>query len=192
MARTREFDRDIALDRALRLFWLKGYDSTSMQNLVDETGVNRASMYATFGNKHALFQAALDRYNEFVENDFLAPLRENGPALERIRSFLQGVIEAQISGEHPACLMIKSSLAVNPGSQETRDQIDRFIQSVDDAFLKAVKEAQAGGEIAPERNADELARYLTYTMQSLIVSAAMRRSQATTEAHLDNALKALA
>lgn len=191
MARTREFDRDIALDRALRLFWLKGYDSTSMQNLVDETGVNRASMYATFGNKHALFQAALERYNEFVENDFLAPLRENGPARKRIEGFLRSVIESQISGEHPACLMIKSSLAVNPGSQETRDQIDRFIRSVDDAFLQAVKEAQAGGEIAPERNPDELARYLTYTLQSLIVSAAMRRSRAVTESHLRNALEAL-
>ncbi len=191
MARTREFDRDIALDRALRLFWLKGYDSTSMQNLVDETGVNRASMYATFGNKHALFQAALDRYNELVETDFLAPLKGTGPARQRIESFLRGVIESQISGEHPACLMIKSSLAVNPGSQETRDQIDRFIRNVDDAFLQAVKDAQAGGEIAPERDAEETARYLTYTMQALIVSAAMRQSQATSEAHLANALKAL-
>jgi TetR/AcrR family transcriptional repressor of nem operon len=191
MARTREFDREIALDRALRLFWLKGYDSTSMQNLVDETGVNRASMYATFGNKHALFQAALDRYNEFVENDFLAPLKGAGSGRRRIVGFLESVIEAQISGEHPACLMIKSSLAVNPGNQETRDQIDRFIRSVDDAFLRAVEDAQAGGEIDPQRDALEIAHYLTYTLQAVIVSAAMRRSRATTEAHLRHALKAL-
>jgi len=191
MARTREFDRDIALDRALRLFWLKGYDSTSMQNLVDETGVNRASMYATFGNKHALFQAALDRYNELVETAFLAPLKEPGPARERIESFLRGVIDSQCNGEHPACLMIKSSLAVNPGNQETRDQIERYVKQVDDAFLAAIKDGQACGEIAPERDAGELARYLTFTMQALIVSTAVRGSRETANQHLLNALKAL-
>lgn len=191
MARTREFDRDVALDRALRLFWLKGYDSTSMQNLVDETGVNRASMYATFGNKHALFQAALQRYNELIDTECLAPLREGGSGMARIEAFLRTMLEAQVSGEHPACLMLKASLAVNPGSPETREQIDRYVAMVDEAFLGAVEDAQAAGEIPADRDAGDLARYLTYTMQALIVSSAMRESKAVAETQLSLALNAL-
>ncbi len=64
MPRVKEFDPDQALDRAMELFWRKGYEATSVQDLVEHMGINRFSLYDTFGSKHELFMAALDRYSE--------------------------------------------------------------------------------------------------------------------------------
>jgi AcrR family transcriptional regulator len=66
MGRPREFDVDAALDRATELFWQRGYEGTSVQDLVDTLGINRASLYATFGDKAQLFDSVLERYQDWV------------------------------------------------------------------------------------------------------------------------------
>jgi TetR/AcrR family transcriptional repressor of nem operon len=76
MARPKAFHRDEALDRALAVFWRKGYEATSVADLVKALGVNRASLYTTFRDKHALFLAAFDRYDE----------REIGAAVRHLRN----------------------------------------------------------------------------------------------------------
>jgi len=67
MGRTKQFNRQAALEDAMKVFWAKGFHGTSMQDLVDELGVNRQSLYDTFGGKHELFEAALERYRELLQ-----------------------------------------------------------------------------------------------------------------------------
>ena len=68
MARPKEFERDVVLDRAMRVFWSRGYEATSIQALVDRMGIQRGSLYGTFGHKRALFFAAIDRYDRVVRD----------------------------------------------------------------------------------------------------------------------------
>ncbi len=81
MARPKEFNHDEVLEKAMQVFWAKGYECTSMQNLVDAMGINRGSLYATFGDKHSLHLATLDRYYRYQINGMLAPLSGSGSKL---------------------------------------------------------------------------------------------------------------
>ncbi|CAM5304009.1 hypothetical protein SVIOM74S_00836 [Streptomyces violarus] len=100
MARTKEFDPDAALQSALELFWRRGYEATSMSDLVEHLGIGRASIYATFGSKHELYLKALDRYAETRDPSLLAELSQPGPALPAVRAVVRRfAAEAGIPGE---------------------------------------------------------------------------------------------
>lgn len=92
MARTKEFDPDAALRAALELFWRRGYEATSMSDLVEHLGVGRASIYATFGNKRELYLKALARYEQGLLPDLLADLSRPGPALPGVRTDRKSVV----------------------------------------------------------------------------------------------------
>ena len=77
MARTKEFDRDAALDRAMHVFWKKGYEATSLPDLLQAMGIARQSLYDTFGEKHALFMAALERYTQLILTTFAQTIGVN-------------------------------------------------------------------------------------------------------------------
>ena len=85
MARPREFERDVVLDRAMHVFWSRGYEATSIRHLVARMGIQRGSLYATFGDKRALFFAAIDHYDRVVTARLLATLEEPGSGKEAIR-----------------------------------------------------------------------------------------------------------
>src|SRR5215475_5610995 len=107
MARPREFDVDDALDRATQVFWTRGYEGTSVQDLVDALGVNRASLYATFGDKAQLFSAVLDRYGDQVNGAISEALTAPATGAEAVRAWFGAVIQ---KATHPAgprgCLFI--------------------------------------------------------------------------------------
>ncbi len=85
MARPREFERDVVLDRAMQVFWSRGYEATSIQHLVDRMGIQRGSLYDTFGDKRALFFAAINRYDRVVTAKLVAVLEEPGSGKDAIR-----------------------------------------------------------------------------------------------------------
>src|SRR3954464_14608505 len=89
MARTKEFDPEAALQSALELFWQRGFEATSMSDLVEHLGIGRASLYATFGTKHELYLKALDRYVETRDPLLLAELSQPGPALPAVRAVVR-------------------------------------------------------------------------------------------------------
>src|SRR6478609_6945275 len=89
MARTKEFDPDAVLQSALELFWRRGYEATSMTDLVEHIGIGRASIYATFGSKHELYLKALDRYTETHDPLLMSELSQPGPALPAVRTLVR-------------------------------------------------------------------------------------------------------
>jgi TetR/AcrR family transcriptional repressor of nem operon len=96
MARPKEFDKDEALQKAMNVFWCRGFEATSMQDVVDAMGIKRQSLYDTFGGKHQLYLAALDRYRAEQDAKLLALLGTPGPVKEKLRKLFYEVIEVSI------------------------------------------------------------------------------------------------
>jgi TetR/AcrR family transcriptional repressor of nem operon len=90
MARVREFDTEAAVEAAMQVFWCRGYEATSVQDLVDATGVGRGSLYAAFGSKEGLYLAALDRYREQLAAPMLDAVRSGKPVRTVVRDVLLG------------------------------------------------------------------------------------------------------
>ena len=165
MPRARQFDRDRALDDAVEVFWSQGYDATSVQDLVHAMGVNRGSLYDTFGRKHDLFLAALARYDETVCESALTELDEPGRAMEKVRLFFDGVIRAGLDdAERRGCLFVNSATEVAAHDPAARDLINGHVRRVEQAFAKILGEGIAAGELDPDLDVEAFAGFLIGTL----------------------------
>jgi TetR/AcrR family transcriptional repressor of nem operon len=120
MAGVKQFDRDDVLDRAMALFWRRGYEATSIRDLVTATGINRGSIYATFGDKQGLFLAVLDRYGEKIANPLMAQLDDPDPR-RAIQRMFESIIQRTSDPRFPrGCLNTNTSLECPSGDEITR------------------------------------------------------------------------
>src|ERR1700758_1767481 len=110
MARTKDFDEDEVLAKAMNLFWLKGYNATSMQDLVDGLGISRSSLYDTFGDKHALFVRSLENYRQGVALKMQNILNEAPTAKDAVRGLLDLTTRELLSdAEHKGCFLVNAA-----------------------------------------------------------------------------------
>ena len=172
MARPQEFDRDAALTRALDVFWEKGFDAASVQDLVDRMGIGRGSLYATFGSKHDLFSEALDRYAERTCAACSKVLREPGSPRRALRKLFRDAIDA--AADQPSCLALKSALTVCAEDKTSAARVARMTTRLENAFFEVLQRARAAGETPAGRNLRSLARFLTHSYQALHVTASVR------------------
>jgi TetR/AcrR family transcriptional repressor of nem operon len=172
MARTKEFDGDRALEDASRVFWEKGYEATSIQDLVKATGVNRASLYQSFGSKRELFQKALQRFAACDQNIAHATAGVE-PGLARIRAALRLAGE-QAAADVRGCMIVNA--IVERAAQDCEMQVmgGAARQQFEDFFCGALAEAERRGEIRAGRDRLALARFLTNTLFGLRVTAKTR------------------
>ena len=162
MPRPKEFDPEQALDKAMRLFWRKGYEATSVQDLVEAMGINRFSLYDTFGGKHQLYLAALRRYDEKMVGEKLRALEHSEEGLPAIRRYFDEWIDcAQTRGGSPGCLMTNSAVESTLHDKAAAAIIRANLERTEDAFYKALVRAQKKGEITKSLSPRDTARYLT-------------------------------
>jgi TetR/AcrR family transcriptional repressor of nem operon len=180
VARHREFERDVVLDRAMRLFWSRGYEATSIQQLVARMGIQRGSLYGAFGDKRALFFAAMERYEQVMTARLLATLEAPGSGLAAIRRFFRLKVKAACERGRPrGCLVTNSATELAPGDRGAASRIGASLGKIEAAFQRTVVRAQQAGEIDPARDARALARFLTSSAQGLSVMAKASRDRAT-------------
>ncbi len=176
MSRPKQYDRIELLDRAVELFRRQGFNGTSTAELVAELGVNRKSMYAEFGSKQQLFEAALEHYNNNHLARVLAPLEAPDASIEGIKQAFHGYASAsQGPFRGLGCLMCNTAVergALDPGSGRFAAA---YLERINQAFRHALKNAQQGGEIDPTVDLDERAGFLT---TALIGMAASIRAEA--------------
>ncbi|MFF1742822.1 TetR/AcrR family transcriptional regulator [Streptomyces mirabilis] len=171
MARTKEFDPDAALQSALELFWRRGYEATSMTDLVEHLGVGRASIYATFGNKHELYLKALDRYQQARNPQLLRELSQPGPALPAVRAVVrrfatEATTEARrLSG----CFVTNTAAELAPHDTAAARRVEHNWDHLETLLHSALVRAQAQDELPADRNPLALARMLLVLMQGLRV-----------------------
>ena len=180
MARPREFECDVVLDRAMKLFWSRGYAATSIRHLVERMDIQRGSLYGAFGDKRALFFAAIERYDRVMTSRLLATLDAPGSGLEAIRRFFRLRVEAaQERGRPRGCLVTNSAAELGSRDRATASRIGATLGRIEAAFHRAVVRAQQAGEIDPARDARALARFLTSSAQGLSVMAKASPDRAT-------------
>ncbi len=166
MPRPKEFEPDAALDKAMHLFWEKGYAGTSIQDLVDRMGVNRFSIYDTFGDKHALYLAVIARYREQVTGRLLAILGE-GDGLSAIQNHFRALAEVLSSPMgRVGCLVQNATLEMAPHDAEVAARTRAANGAVADALFDALTRALGAGADLRRR-----AHYLFALSQGLIAMA---------------------
>jgi TetR/AcrR family transcriptional repressor of nem operon len=172
MPRQKEFDREAALDRAMSAFWTKGYASTSVEDLVARMGVQRGSLYATFGDKRTLFLSALDRYQRVVTRELFDALEAPGSGLEAIRRFFRLRVEGSLDRSRPpGCLVTNSAVELSRRDRGAAAKVGGSLAGLEAAFRRALERARAQGELAATRDVRALARFLTSSAQGLSVMA---------------------
>jgi TetR/AcrR family transcriptional regulator, transcriptional repressor for nem operon len=158
MARHKEFDPDQALERALRLFWERGYEKTSMQNLVEGMGVHKRSMYDTFGDKHTLYLRALDRYVGAAESHLVTVL----DAAPSPRAALRALFATAIGdGSRPrGCFAVNCASESALEDPEVSRRVGEFFTASERLILDLVREGQRAGEIPTGHDPEVLAAAL--------------------------------
>jgi TetR/AcrR family transcriptional regulator, transcriptional repressor for nem operon len=174
VARLREFDTDAAVQAAMTAFRRHGYEGTSIQDLVEATGVGRGSLYAAFGSKEGLYLAAIDRYREQYAAPLVELLRSGAPALEVIREVLVAAVDEIVrDGNRLACLIVAAAMERVADDPETARRVRTTTQSLEDALAEIIAAGQDAGELTGQRNARDLARFIVTTLQGLRVMGAI-------------------
>jgi len=172
VGRPREFERDVVLDRAMRVFWSRGYEATSIEQLVARMGIQRGSLYATFGDKRALFFAAMEHYDRMVTSKLLKTLEEPASGKAAIEGFFRLKVELSTAPGRPrGCLVTNSAAELASRDRGTGARVGAVLTKLEAAFRHAVVRAQRAGEIDPRRDPRALARFLTSSAQGLSVMA---------------------
>ncbi|MFL6121887.1 TetR/AcrR family transcriptional regulator [Actinophytocola sp.] len=169
MARTKEFDPDVALRAAMDLFWRKGYEATSMQDIVDHLGIGRGSIYATFGSKHELYLRALDRYTERFDGRALDQLSRSGPALPAVREFVR-LFLVEALADPRGCLVTNTAVEC-PQDQPSARRVEFSWNGLETALAGALTRARNQDELAAGKDPRALARFLVTFLQGLRVMA---------------------
>jgi TetR/AcrR family transcriptional regulator, transcriptional repressor for nem operon len=174
MPGVKRFDRNEALDRAMALFWRHGYQATSIQDSVEATGVNRGSLYATFGDKCGLFLAVLDHYSDRIGRPLLAEL-ENPDPRRAIEAMFESIIRRTSDPTRPrGCLDTNTSLECPGAGDDIGRKIAERIGFQESAIYQVLRRAQSDGVLDREQDTRALARFFVGVAQGLnVVNKAM-------------------
>lgn len=192
MVRTRTFDPASALTSAVELFASKGYSETSMEDIVQATGVSRYGLYSTFGNKRELFEQALERFADSMGKQSFLRLCDPDASLDHIRKiFDERVTDMCCVAEDKGCLFIHTAMELAPQDDEIRDVLQRFMKRMTKAFSIGLESAKERGEIRDDVDVVAAGEMLTSTMFGLAVLGRAGFEAATLNGIVDNTLAGL-
>lgn len=172
MGRPRGFDEGAALDAAMRLFWERGYEGTSMADLTKAMGLNPPSIYAAFGGKKSLFALAGKRYAEGPGQYQARALSE--PTLrEVIRALFRNTVEFLTDSGHPSgCMSLTGAMACGVEANSAKESMTEIRKENEAGLKRRLQQARKSGELAADVNVDDYARYLSTILGGLAIQAA--------------------
>ena len=192
MARKKEFNKEEVLTKAVYAFLHHGYEGTSMQTLVSTMGINRGSLYDTFGDKRSLFIAAIAHYESTIVKDTIACLMAPDAGKQTIINLFRSLVAAMAREDNCyGCLMTNSAVELCPHDLEAKTKIDTYFCLMANAFKQALIKAVAKGEIKSDRDLDSIAKYLTSSLQGLRVMGKVNHDPRTLNSIVDIILSVL-
>jgi AcrR family transcriptional regulator len=188
--RPRAFDADKALDRALKVFWRKGYEGASLSELTKAMGINRPSLYAAFGDKEALFRRALERYEKGPVAFMREALAE--PTARRVAErLLQGAAGSMCSRGHPGgCMLVQGALAAGDAAEPVRRELASHRQAGLAAITDRLRRAKKEGDLPAAADPAGLAHYLMTVMNGMAVQSVSGATPADLRKIAETALSA--
>jgi len=192
MARKKNFVEADVLDKALSLFWEKGYNATSVQDLVDHLGINRASIYDTWGDKHGLYLETLKRYRQQTSSYLLGKLRSERSALEIVKDFLFDVVSDSVEDDmRKGCYMANSATEMANCDQTVHTLFSDNRVKIEGVLNELIKEGQEEGEFSTKFDSQSYARFIFNTASGLRTLAKGTISEKELNGVVDVALSAL-
>jgi TetR/AcrR family transcriptional repressor of nem operon len=192
MARPRAFDEETALRRAMDTFWTKGFEATSVTDLTEAMGIGRSSLYASFGDKDALFSRAIDLYMREVSAERVRILRTAESARQGVREFFAHHIRVATDPRTPpGCLVVNTALEIDGVAEEAAERLTSRSKIVDQAMRELLERAQAASEIDRSADVRALALMLVAVSYGIHVMARMHRDRKTLQMIADAALAKL-
>lgn len=186
------FDRAEIVRKVTDLFWKKGYHGTSMQDLVDTTGLNRSSLYNSFGDKFSLFLESLKFYQDREQTLAFSNLFKENSAIASIRSFFTALVDGiENDQDRKGCYLINCTAELSA----TDEKVQKFL--VDNqlvlrcTFTDLIRAGQESGEISSEKNAEQLALYLFSSLQGLRLTGMLITSKEELNSVVDQILSVL-
>lgn len=189
--RPRAYDPEVALARATETFWVQGYAGASLDDLSAATGMNRPSLYGAFGDKQALFSAAIDAYMDRSRAGMVQAFRAGGTLRNSLERVYRTALDLYLSGENGGrgCFMVSAGLGQALVDPAVRDKIASGLHELDDGFERLVARAEAAGELPPGADPVVLAKVASGMLNALSVRArageTREQLEATIQATLD-------
>jgi AcrR family transcriptional regulator len=178
--RPRSFDLDAATAAALRTLWTKGYEATTVEDLAEATGLSASSLYAAFGSKHGVLQAALARYDR-DRDELLGSLEHGTAGLDDLYGFLDRVRRGVTEPGSPGCFMVNTATEVAPRDERIADHAHRYRERVRDGIAAALRRALDRGEL-PHMGPEEILGRARLLQAALYGAQVAARSGASQEA----------
>ncbi len=187
MRKNAKFDRDQVVDKAVNLYWEKGYHGTSMRNLQDVIDMRPGSIYATFGSKDGLFREALERYALGGLQQLEQLRQETGSPTQALKEFIKlQVIGTLDSAPSNMCMLTKSVAELTSEQPELLAEAKGLLKRVEQAFVRLLIEAQEMGELDSSGDVDKLARHLQVQIAGLRTYARVSDGEAPLEEMIDD------
>tara|TARA_R110001583_G_scaffold145698_1_gene297692 strand:- start:15458 stop:16045 length:588 start_codon:yes stop_codon:yes gene_type:complete len=168
MVKTAKFNRQEVIDKATNLYWIKGFHATSMRNLQDEIDMRPGSIYAAFGNKNGLFKETLRNYTDMSLANLKQCRRENESPIEALKIFVKKqIIGTQDGTLNGMCMLSKTIAELTSENQDLIDITKSFLGEIGAEFVRLIEEGQSLGEVAKNKNAEDLAIHVQIQIAGL-------------------------
>lgn len=176
MGRSKEFDENVVLQKAMELFWEQGYEKTSLSDLVEHMGIHRRSLYDTFGDKHTLFLKAIDCYNELIKNKIQTEILH----AETVKQSIQVMFDFMIEGYENkpwGCLTVNSATEMALRDKEVEEKIEMAFMQTEQLLADLIRKGQQTGEFSCDYDAEVLAEILQNTLLGIRVQLRISASK---------------
>lgn len=172
--RPREFDRDRVLEKAMIVFWQKGYEAASVQDLIDAMGINRGSLYDTFGDKRSLFLEAVGSYQKRAVDSLSSILGGSGSAGSRIQKALEHAAGLGQAGLCAGCLLTNCAIERGQQDEEVAALVQRGFAGLEGLFVEVLRGSWEAESVRAKPDLTARARFLVTAMQGLVVMGKAR------------------
>lgn len=173
--RAKDFDEQEVLRKAIHIFWEKGYNATSLHDLIDGLGIGRSSIYHAFGDKHQLFVRALELYQCEGTARIIALLKDAPTVKKAIENLLSMVVNDVLQNSCPkGCFKVNTEVEVSANDDTVNKMVHADDMLIEEALREVLTKAQENGEISPSKDPLALARFFSNTVTGMRVYAKFR------------------
>jgi TetR/AcrR family transcriptional regulator, transcriptional repressor for nem operon len=172
MARTKVFNEEVVLNKAVDLFWEKGYNGTSAQELVDGLGISRSSLYDTYGDKFQLYKSSLLQYRKQFGGSMIAMIDSSTDFEKTLKEIFHYVVTESLQEKcSKGCFMINSTIELASHNQEIAKIVNDNMQDIEDALFRLIKKGQKAKQFSKSLSPRSLARFVFNTISGLRVAS---------------------